>query len=548
MGVLQNLSGARGTTELSFDSYSLLRAAVIGVISLPVIFILVDYIRVLRLRRKLPPGPFPWPLVGNFYQIPKVKPWIDFEKWSEYYKDPMITIWQGHRPTIMCNDIWTISDLLDKRANIYSSRPHMIAMGDMINATESNQVCLVYGDKWRLHRRLMHSATGSQAIRPWRAIQANESKILVRDLLDKPDDFVMSVERYSCSIVSIIGWGRRIDKINDYVAQMALKAMEGVDLIIPGLFIVESIPFLAKLPKWLNWIYPMPSQMNTMAKHLQRYFVALSKEGAQAPEDNFAKRLFREQEQSNIADEEISSLTSNLIGGGVDTTSGTILSFILAMCVFPDKLKKAQEELDRVVGQDRVPDWSDEASLPYIKAVVNETLRWRTVTILGGIPHAPIQDDEYRGYLIPKGTPITGNVWAIHRNPREFPEPDQFRPERYLGGLERPYPNKQGHNAFGWGRRQCSGQPLAEQGLFLTIATLLWAFDFKPGLDENGNEVKLDIFAYTKSENMRPEPFKARFIPRSKAIEGIIRAEAARARKELSAYDGETHLRLEHVP
>ncbi|KIW96445.1 uncharacterized protein Z519_03514 [Cladophialophora bantiana CBS 173.52] len=555
MGVLQNLSGARGSMELTFDAMSLLRAVLVGVIVLPVIFILVDYIRVLRLRQRLPPGPFPVPLFGNFFQIPKVKPWIDFEKWSEYYKDPMITIWQGHRPTIMCNDIWTISDLLDKRANIYSSRPHMIAMGDMINATDSNQVCLVYGDKWRLHRRLMHSATGSQAIRPWRVIQANESKVLVRDLLDRPDDFVMSVERYSCSIVSIIGWGRRIDKINDYVAQMALKSMEGVDLIIPGLFIVESIPFLAKLPKWLDWIYPMPGKMNNFARHMQRqilellsYFVALSKEGAQAPEDNFAKRLFKEQEQSHIADEEISSLTSNLIGGGVDTTSGTIISFILAMCVFPDKLKKAQEELDQVVGQDRVPDWSDEPSLPYVKAVVNETLRWRTVTILGGIPHAPIQDDEYRGYLIPKGTPITGNVWAIHRHPREFPEPDNFRPERYLGELERPYPNKQGHNAFGWGRRQCSGQPLAEQGLFLTIATLLWAFDFKPGLDEKGKEVKLDIFAYTKSENMRPEPFKARFIPRSKEIENIIRQEAARARKELCAYDGETRLTMENVP
>ena len=330
-----------------------------------------------------------------------------------------------------------------------------------------------------------HTATGSQAIRPWRTIQANESKILVRDFMDKPDDFVMSIERYSCSIVSIIGWGRRIDKINDYVAQMALKAMEGVDLIIPGLFIVESIPLLSRLPAWLNWLYPMPRQMNTFAQHLQRYFVALSKEGSQAPEDNFARRLFADQEKSHISDMEISSLTSNLIGGGVDTTSGTIISFILAMCVFPDKMKKAQEELDQVVGQDRVPNWSDEPNLPYVKAIINETLRWRTVTILGGIPHAPIQDDEYRGYIIPKRTPITGNVWAIHRNPRDFPEPDKFRPERYLGGLERPYPNKQGHNAFGWGRRVCSGQPLAEQGLFLTMATLLWAFDFKPGLDEN---------------------------------------------------------------
>ena len=250
-----------------------------------------------------------------------------------------------------------------------------------------------------------HTATGSQAIRPWRTIQANESKVLMRDLLDTPDDFVMSIERYSCSIVSIIGWGRRIDKINDYVAQMALKAMEGVDFIIPGLFLVESIPILNRLPAWLSWIYPLPRQTFNFALHLQRYFVALSKEGADAPEDNFAKRLLQEQEKNDITNEEISTLTSNLIGGGVDTTSGTIISFVLAMCVFPEKMKKAQEELDQVVGRDRVPDWSDEANLSYIKAVISETLRWRTVTILGGIPHAPIQDDEFRGYLIPKGTP-----------------------------------------------------------------------------------------------------------------------------------------------
>ncbi|KAK5277026.1 hypothetical protein LTR40_010890, partial [Exophiala xenobiotica] len=165
-------------------------------------------------------------------------------------------------------------------------------------------------------------------------------------------------------------------------------------------------------------------------------------------------------------------------------------------------------------------------------------------------------DDEYRGYFIPKGTPITGNVWAIHRHPREFPDPDTFRPERYLGGsgsgsgLERPYPNKQGHNAFGWGRRACSGQPLAEQGLFMTIATLLWAFDIRPGLDENGNELQLDtsIDAFTKSENMRPEPFKARFIPRSKEVEQILRDEATRARRELTVFDGETRLTMENVP
>ncbi|CAO2650482.1 Nn.00g017740.m01.CDS01 [Neocucurbitaria sp. VM-36] len=492
----------------------------------------------------MPPGPFPLPLVGSFFDIPKVKPWIAWEQWSKKYNNPMITLWNGHRPVIVCNDIWTISDLLDKRASIYSSRPHFVVMGDMMNATESNQVCQVYGDTWRSHRRLMHSAVGSQAVRPFRRIQSNESKILTRDLMNDPDHFEMSIERYSCSVVSIIGWGRRIDRINDPVAQTALAVMEGVDFVIPGLYIMEAIPLLAKLPRWL---YPLPSIFLNASKHAQRYFAALTKEAVASPKDNFAKRLVSAQEQYGISDAEISTLTANLIGGGVDTTSSSILTFILAMCVFQDVQIKAQEEIDQVIGHDRSPDWADEEKLPFVRALVNEVLRWRTVTILGGIPHAPIQDDVYRGYFIPKDTSITGNLWAIHRNPRDFPEPDVFRPERFLNGLERPYPNKKGHNAFGWGRRQCSGQPLAEQGLFISIARLLWAFKILPGVDDKGNKVKLDIFAYTESENMRPEPFKARFIPRSEMIAQLISSEAKVAREELREYDGETNVTMASV-
>ena len=152
------------------------------------------------------------------------------------------------------------------------------------------------------------------------------------------------------------------------------------------------------------------------------------------------------------------------------------------MCVFPEVQQRAQEELDRIVGQDRSPTWDDMNSLPYISACASEVLRWRTVTILGGLPDAPIKDDMYRDYFILAGTAITGNVWSIHRHPREFPAPDSFRPERYFNGLERPYPIKKGHNAFGWGRRVFSGQPLAEQSLWMVVARLLWDYNIRPGL------------------------------------------------------------------
>ncbi|KAI4690247.1 hypothetical protein J4E81_007399 [Alternaria sp. BMP 2799] len=420
-------------------------------------------------------------------------------------------------------------------------------MGDAINATNTNQTTLPYGDRWRKHRKLMHMAVGSQAVRKYRTFQAHESAVLIRDFLLDPQDFELSIERYSVSITSIVGWGRRIDRKNDYVAQQALKLMEAVNYIVPGIYLMEAIPFLMHLPAWL---YALPSQMRLGAGILSRYFYLLTQEGAEAEKDNFGKHVVASQQASHMTDLEVASLMGNLIGGGVDTTSSTMLSCILAMARFPEVQAKVHAEFDAVVGYDRSPNWGeiDSNALPYVIAVVKETLRWRTVTILAGIPHANTVDFDYKGYHFPAGTNFTGNMWAIHRHPRDFPDPDRFMPERFLegeGSAKKPYPNKYGMNPFGWGRRQCSGQPLAEQGLLYSLARMIWAFDILPGLDENHQEVHLDIFAYTDSENMRPEPFRVRFIPRSDAIKKLLLDEAAEAREALRPYDGETRVTME---
>lgn len=302
------------------------------------------------------------------------------------------------------------------------------------------------------------------------------------EILEHPEDYVLRIERYSCSIASIIGWGRRISRKDDAILQMALSIMEGVNFVIPGNTWIESLPFLVKLP---NVIFKLPSQLAAAGKIFSHFFFALSEEALNAPSKCFSHRLFQAQDEFNLSKEEIAQLVANLIGGGVDTTSSSVISAILALCVFPDAQRKAHEELERVVGHERSPTWDDRDNLPYMQALVLEALRWRTVTVLAGVPHAPREDDIYNGYHIPAFTPVIGNMWAIHRHPREFPDPDVFRPERYLGGLHFNYPNTKGHNAFGWGKRQCSGQPLAEQSLFAVIARLVWAFNIQPGLDEN---------------------------------------------------------------
>ena len=163
----------------------------------------------------------------------------------------------------------------------------------------------------------------------------------------------MSIERYSCSTVSIIGWGRRIDRMNDYVALTALGFMEGVDYVVPGIYLMETLPFLAKLPAWL---YQLPTTIFKASLLYQKYFFALSTEAAGIEADSFSKQLLKEREKTGLKSEDIACPTANLIGGGVDTTTSSTLSFILAMCVFPEAQKRAQEEIDRVGGAARMPE------------------------------------------------------------------------------------------------------------------------------------------------------------------------------------------------
>jgi cytochrome P450 len=126
------------------------------------------------------------------------------------------------------------------------------------------------------------------------------------------------------------------------------------------------------------------------------FYYALADEAANKENHGncYAKKIFDEAPKYGLNDLEIASLNGNLFGAGSDTSSSTLVTFVLACCAFPEVLPKAQEELDRVVGAYRSPGLDDD--LPYVRAFVKEVFRWRSVAIIGGQPHAPIQDDVYK--------------------------------------------------------------------------------------------------------------------------------------------------------
>ncbi|EPE02437.1 cytochrome p450 [Ophiostoma piceae UAMH 11346] len=522
----------------------------------------VDYGRMLYLRARMPPGPWPWPIVGNTYSLPATKPWLYFEELSQYYEVPLITFWIGRNPTVWINDAWCAHEILEKKAQIYASRPRMVVFGEL-GTGQTNLVTMrvrnnAERENWRVHRKLMHLGVGVQAVRRYRDVQNNESKVVALDFLREPAAYVKHLERYATSVVSVLAFGRRVAHFDDPIITEVIAVMQhAAELNVPGKsfpMLMETFPVLAKFPRWMPWMKGIGSRgqkggnyfFHSLAQEAVDQQAAksdLEKVGVPQP---FADTLFKESPKYNLSTEELSSLTGNLFGAGSDTSSSTLITFVLACCAFPEAMHTAQAELDRVVGRQRSPDWDDMDKLPYVAALFKEVLRWRSVAIIGGQPHSPTQDDYYKGYYIPEGTWVQGNIWAIHHHAREFPEPDRFLPERYIKGsaYHRPFPGDRGYMTFGWGRRVCSGQALAEQGVWITIARLLWAFSINKAIDAHGKPVEVDIFAFTNGLNMRPQPFQCSILPRTDEIRDTLEREAQQALIDLKPLDGESKYRM----
>jgi len=172
--------------------------------------------------------------------------------------------------------------------------------------------------------------------------------------------------------------------------------------------------------------------------------------------------------------------------------------WMLAMVAYPDVQKRAQAELDAVVGRTRIPTFSDLHHLPYIRAMVKEMLRWRPVDPVG-LPHLSTEDDWYNGMFIPKGTIMIANVWHLNRDPEIYgADAAHFNPARFLdaNGEVAPCPpetKEEGHVTYGFGRRICPGKHVANNSLFIDIAMVLWACKIEPGKDENGNVIPIDV-------------------------------------------------------
>jgi cytochrome P450 len=336
------------------------------------------------------------------------------------------------------------------------------------------------------------------------------------------------------AIVLKIIYGYSIDPhAADPLVDLIEKMMDNLSAAMtPMRYLVDILPALQHLPDG----FPGTAFKNTAKKmkkvnldtvHIPYTFVEQQMANG-AQHSSFVSNLIERYSSDKSNDATLDHDTEDAIkwaagimyGGGADTTVSALSAFTLAMLLFPEVQKKAQEEIDSVIGANpsRLPQFADEERLPYVSAVAKELMRWYTVVPIT-TPHMSDEEIVYGGYRIPKGSFLLTSAWWFSHDPQTYSDPSRFSPERFLEPRNEPEPS----GPFGWGRRICPGRHISNDNLFITVARLLATFNITKATDSNGDfmEPKLE---YTPGLISHPASFPYAITVRSQKHEELIRS------------------------
>ncbi|KAJ7134308.1 cytochrome P450 [Mycena epipterygia] len=467
----------------------------------------------LRKTRKFPPGPRRLPFFGNVHQVPKTKMWKTFSDWAEIYGDILYFRILG-RDFIVLNTAQCANDLLVKRSAIYSDRPTFIMAGQLIGR-ETSLIFSRYGSRLRKCRRLLHESINSQVSSDYNQLLTNEVQHFI-DLLSacqEPVDPSGPIRGFTGRALIRIAYGSFTDEEGEMLINLALELSHLTNQAVePGRWLVDSFPFLRHIPSWFpgasfkKWAEYVRVR-NAATLHLPVQLVK-NKMDAGTASSSFTSKLIDtmsiDGELSEESESIIASAASSFHSAGAGTTTAVLELFFLMMALHPEIQAKVQAELDTVVGYGFTPGFEHRSSLPYLELIIKELYRYHPVAPL--VPHATTEEDVYRGYHIPRGTGVFVNIWSICHDEHAYPQPERFWPERYMNVTSTDVDPRQW--VFGFGRRMCPGQSLADSMVYICLVRTLAAFQITKVDGHSG------ALQFTSGIISHPEAFICNIKPR----------------------------------
>uniref|UniRef100_A0A803JYK1 Cytochrome P450 family 2 subfamily A member 6 gene 8 [provisional] n=1 Tax=Xenopus tropicalis TaxID=8364 RepID=A0A803JYK1_XENTR len=465
-------------------------------------------------KRNLPPGPTPIPLFGNVLQIKRgemVKSLLELGK--KY--GPVYTLYFGPSPVIILCDYQSIKEALNDQAEEFSGRGKIPSWDQFFQGYGES---FSNGDEWKQLRRfslttLRNFGMGKRGIEERIQEEAQFLVAEIKSYKEKPFDptniLVQCVSNVICSVV----FGNRFEYAN--------KDFQNLLSLFQSVFQETSSSWgqlLNMLPAVMNHVPgPHKNIIRDMNK-LEDFVLQRVKENEKTVDPNSPRDLIdsflikMQQENKNPTSPfHMKNLIATILSiffAGTETVSTTLRHGFLILLIHPEIEAKLQEEIDRVVGQNRSPTIEDRNKMPYTDAVIHEIQRLSDVIPMN-VPHLVTKDTKFRGYTIPKGTNIYPLLCAVLRDPEQFDTPSKFNPNHFLDD-KGCFKSNDGFMPFSTGKRICLGEGLARMELFLFLTNILQNFKLhsESGLTEDNIAPKMKGFANY------PTSYQLSFIPR----------------------------------
>ncbi|KAF8023192.1 hypothetical protein BT93_F0636 [Corymbia citriodora subsp. variegata] len=490
------------------------------------LLLLAFYATVKRLFHKirsLPPSPFPTlPVIGHLHLLKK--PLHRSLSRISRRHGPVALLQFGSRRVLVVSSPDAAEECLSRNDVVFANRPRLLA-GKHLGYNYTSLAWSSYGDHWRNLRRIASlEILSTNRLQTLSSIRAGEVRSLLQRLAKSGGqsvDMKSSFFELMLNVMMQMIAGKRYYGENVGELEEARKFRE----IVTESFRVggannigEFLPFLRRMG-----LERLEEKMMELQKKRDEFMQNLIDESRSGEGDEFPEAAaaeggkrktliqvllsLRETEPEYYKDETIKSLMGVLLAAGTDTSAATMEWALSAMLNHPEIMKRAQAEIDQVVGHDRLIGESDLPKLPYLHCVMNETMRMYPVGPLL-VPHESAEECRVGGYRVPRGTMLLINLFSIQNDPKYWPDAAKFKPERFEGmeGVRDGYKMM----PFGSGRRGCPGENLALRMIGLTLGSLIQCFEW----DRIGDE-PIDMTEGTGLTMPKAQPLLAKCRPRS---------------------------------
>uniref|UniRef100_A0A0D9WQK5 Uncharacterized protein n=1 Tax=Leersia perrieri TaxID=77586 RepID=A0A0D9WQK5_9ORYZ len=468
-------------------------ASFVGVVLATILFLktILGRSRSSRRAYNLPPGPKPWPIIGNLNLVGTL-PHRSIHDLSKRY-GPIMSLRFGSFPVVVGSSVEMAKFFLKTHDLVFTDRPK-IAAGKYTTYNYSDITWSPYGAYWRQARKMcLTELFSAKRLESYEYIRAEEIRALLRGLHGARGRVVVLkdyLSTVSLNVITRMVMGKKY--LDKDAAAGAVTTPEEFKSMLDELFLLNGVLNIGDYIPWLNWmdLQGYIKRMKRLSKMFDRFLEHVvdehnerrRREGESFVAKDMVDVLLQFADDPNLEvklkRDGVKAFTQDLIAGGTESATVTEEWALSELLKKPEVFIKATEELDRVIGRDRWVTEKDIPSLPYLDAIIKETMRMHPVAPML-VPRLSREDTSIDGYDIPAGTRVLVSVWSIGRDPKLWEKSEEFMPERFIGSKIDVKGQDYELLPFGSGRRMCPGYSLGLKVILVSLANLLHGFEWR---------------------------------------------------------------------